>query len=67
MDRILADDFVLVTGVGKTYTKPDLLNEARSAHGVCSQSGWLALCVRPGVDSFAQDILRNRGMARRAK
>jgi ketosteroid isomerase-like protein len=31
MDRILADDFVLVTGSGKTYTKADLLEEARSA------------------------------------
>jgi ketosteroid isomerase-like protein len=30
MDRILADDFVLVTGLGKTYTKPDLLEEARN-------------------------------------
>ena len=30
MDRILADDFVLVTGRGKTATKADLLNEARS-------------------------------------
>jgi ketosteroid isomerase-like protein len=30
MDRILADDFVLVTGSGKSYTKADLLNEARS-------------------------------------
>jgi ketosteroid isomerase-like protein len=30
MDRILADDFVLVTGLGKTYTRPDLLEEARS-------------------------------------
>jgi ketosteroid isomerase-like protein len=30
MSRILADDFVLVTGLGKTYTKADLLNEARS-------------------------------------
>src|SRR5262249_41755735 len=29
MDRILADDFVLVTGRGKTYTKADLLDEAR--------------------------------------
>src|SRR5258708_6425531 len=29
MDRILADDFVLVTASGKTYTKADLLNEAR--------------------------------------
>ncbi|HMG04149.1 MAG TPA: nuclear transport factor 2 family protein [Chthoniobacterales bacterium] len=30
MDRILADDFVIVTGLGKTYTKADLLEEARS-------------------------------------
>jgi ketosteroid isomerase-like protein len=30
MDRILADDFVLVTGSGKVYTKSDLLEEARS-------------------------------------
>src|SRR5262249_28674004 len=30
MDRILADDFVLVTGAGKSFTKAELLNEARS-------------------------------------
>ena len=30
MDRILADNFILVTGRGKTFTKVDLLNEARS-------------------------------------
>jgi ketosteroid isomerase-like protein len=30
MDRILIDDFVLVTGLGKTYTKAALLEEARS-------------------------------------
>ena len=30
MDAILADDFVLVTGVGKTYSKKDLLDSARS-------------------------------------
>lgn len=30
MDRLLAEDFVLVTGSGKTYTKADLLDEARS-------------------------------------
>jgi ketosteroid isomerase-like protein len=34
MDRILADDFVLVTGVGKTYTKGDLLEEARKKRTV---------------------------------
>lgn len=30
MDRILADDFALVTGTGKIYSKADLLTEARS-------------------------------------
>ncbi|HEY6370471.1 MAG TPA: nuclear transport factor 2 family protein [Candidatus Sulfotelmatobacter sp.] len=30
MDRILADDFILVTGSGKTYSKADLLAQARS-------------------------------------
>jgi ketosteroid isomerase-like protein len=30
MDRILADDFVLVTGRGKTFTRVDLLNETKS-------------------------------------
>ena len=34
MDRILADDFVLITGLGKTYTKTDLLEEARSKRTV---------------------------------
>jgi hypothetical protein len=30
MDRILADDFVVVTGTGKIYSKPDLLGMART-------------------------------------
>lgn len=30
MDRILADDFILVIGSGKTFTKADLLQSARS-------------------------------------
>lgn len=34
MDRILADDFVLVTASGKTYTKADLLNDARGGRTV---------------------------------
>ena len=29
MDRVLADDFVVVLGTGKTYNKADLLNMAR--------------------------------------
>jgi ketosteroid isomerase-like protein len=34
MEGILADNFVLVTGAGKSYTKADLLNEARSGRVV---------------------------------
>ena len=34
MDRILADDFILVVGNGKAYTKADLLKEAQSGHAV---------------------------------
>ena len=34
MDRILADDFVLVTGRGTAFTKTDLLNDARSSRTV---------------------------------
>ncbi len=30
MARLLADDFILVTGSGKHFTKPDLVDEARS-------------------------------------
>ena len=30
MNRILADDFVLITGTGKVFTKTDLLDEAKS-------------------------------------
>jgi ketosteroid isomerase-like protein len=30
MDRILADDFAVVLGSGKVYSKPDLLNLART-------------------------------------
>jgi ketosteroid isomerase-like protein len=34
MDRILADDFVLVTGRGQTFTKADLLRDARARTSV---------------------------------
>lgn len=32
MDRILADDFILVTGRGKVFTKADLLKDAREGN-----------------------------------
>lgn len=34
MDRILHDDFVLVTGVGKTFNKKDLLDGARNLDAI---------------------------------
>jgi ketosteroid isomerase-like protein len=34
MDRILADDFTLVTGAGKRFSKADLINEARAGKTV---------------------------------
>jgi len=32
MDRLLANDFTLIVGTGRTFTKTDLLDEARSGH-----------------------------------
>jgi ketosteroid isomerase-like protein len=46
MDRLLADDFVLVTGKGKVYTKSDLLNEARSGQTVYERQDDSAQKVR---------------------
>jgi ketosteroid isomerase-like protein len=51
MDRILADDFVLVTGLGKTYTKADLLEEARSKRAVYEHQGDSARKVRVWGDT----------------
>ncbi len=46
MDRILADDFTLVTGSGKTYSKADLLEEARSGAFVYEHQEDTAQTVR---------------------
>jgi ketosteroid isomerase-like protein len=46
MERLLADDFVLVTGSGKTYTKADLLNEALSGRIVYDHQEDTAQSVR---------------------
>jgi ketosteroid isomerase-like protein len=46
MDRILADDFILVTGSGKTYTKADLLKEAHSGRVVYEHQEDTAQTVR---------------------
>jgi ketosteroid isomerase-like protein len=46
MDRILADDFVLVTGRGRASTKADLLKEARSGAVVYEKQDELEQRVR---------------------
>jgi len=46
IDRILADDFVLVTGRGKVYTKVDLLEEARSKRFIYERQEDSAQTVR---------------------
>ena len=42
MDRILAEDFVLVTGSGKIHTKSDLIGEARPLE--IEAMAWKRLC-----------------------
>jgi len=51
MDRILADDFVLVTGRGATFTKPDLLAEARGGGYVYERQDELEQVVRVWGDT----------------
>jgi ketosteroid isomerase-like protein len=46
MARILADDFVLVTGSGKRYTKADLLTEAKSGRMIYEHQEDTAQTVR---------------------
>lgn len=51
MGQILADDFVLVTGSGKTYGKTDLLNEARTGRIVYERQEDSEQTVRVWGDS----------------
>jgi len=51
MDRILAEDFVLVTGRGKTYGKADLLAEARRKSTVYERQDELEQRVRVWGDT----------------
>jgi ketosteroid isomerase-like protein len=51
MDRILADDFVLVTGSGKTLVKADLLQEARSGRMVYERQDDSSQTVRVWGDT----------------
>ncbi|HSD72482.1 MAG TPA: nuclear transport factor 2 family protein [Thermoanaerobaculia bacterium] len=51
MDRILADDFVLVTGRGKVFTRTDLLNEARAGKTVYEKQEEIEQKVRVWGDT----------------
>jgi uncharacterized protein (TIGR02246 family) len=51
MARILADDFVLVTGSGKTYSKTDLLEEARKGVDVYERNEEESQTVRVWGDT----------------
>lgn len=51
MSQILADDFILVTGSGKTYTKNDFLNEARNETPTYERNDELAQQVRVWGDT----------------
>jgi uncharacterized protein (TIGR02246 family) len=51
MAKILADDFVLVTGRGKTFTKNDLLEEARKKSVIYEKQDELEQKVRVWGDT----------------
>jgi ketosteroid isomerase-like protein len=51
MDRILADDFVLVTGRGQTFTKADLIRDARNKTSVYEHQEELEQKVRVWGDT----------------
>ena len=51
MDRILADDFALVLGNGTTYTREDLLREARERVRTYEQQDELEQVVRVWGDT----------------
>ena len=51
MARILADDFVLVTGRGKVFTKNDLLDEARKKSTIYEKQDELEQKVRVWGDT----------------
>jgi ketosteroid isomerase-like protein len=51
MDRILADDFVLITGRGKTFSKADLLRAARDEDAIYEHQEELEQKVRVWGDT----------------
>jgi ketosteroid isomerase-like protein len=51
MDRILADDFILVTGRGKVYSKMDLLKSARDKDAIYEHQEEIEQTVRVWGDT----------------
>lgn len=51
MDRILADDFVLISGRGETFSKADLLKDARDRNTVYEKQDELEQKVRVWGDT----------------
>jgi ketosteroid isomerase-like protein len=51
MDRILAADFVLITGTGTVYTKADLLKEAADLDVIYEQQDEIQQTVRVWEDT----------------
>ena len=63
MDRILADDFILVTGKGKVFTKADLLSEARGGKTVYERQDDIEQKVRVyGDTAVVTALLRVKGI-----
>jgi ketosteroid isomerase-like protein len=62
MDRILADDFVLILGDGKTFTKEDLLNAARNEDEIYEYQEDTQQTVRIwGDTAVVTALLRSKG------
>jgi ketosteroid isomerase-like protein len=62
MERILADDFVLVTGRGKVFSKADLLDEARDGRMVYERQDDSNQTVRVwGNTAVITALLRAKG------
>ncbi len=62
MDRILADDFILVLGDGRTFTKDDLLASARNKNEIYEYQEDTQQTVRIwGDTAVVTALLRSKG------
>ena len=64
MDRILADDMVLITGRGKVFTKADLLKDARDKTTIYEKQDELEQKVRVCGDTRPSSRLSSGSRAR---